>query len=146
MKIGDLKSILVSRNLKVTPQRLAVLKAVRQLHDHPTPEDIRLFIQRTNPNIALGTVYNTLETFVEKGIIKKVKTEKDIMRYDAIMEKHHHLYCTDSEQIEDYFDEELDRLLKEYFTKKEIPHFRIQDINLQIIGNFTDHLTSISLA
>ncbi len=141
MKIGDLKSILVSKNLKVTPQRLAVLKAVKQLHYHPTSDDVRLFIQRTNPNIALGTVYNTLETFVEKGIISKVKTEKDIMKYDAVMDKHHHLYYTDSEKIEDYFDEELDRLLKDYFTKKEIPHFRIQDIKLQIIGNFVDQLT-----
>jgi Fur family peroxide stress response transcriptional regulator len=140
MKTRDLKNILVSINLKVTPQRLAVLKAVKQLTGHPSSEEVRMFIQRTNPNIALGTVYNTLETFVEKGIIRKVKTEKDFMRYDPIIEKHHHLYCADSEKIEDYFDDELDGLLKEYFEKKNLLHFRIKDIKLQIIGNFVDQL------
>ncbi|HOW26076.1 MAG TPA: transcriptional repressor [Bacteroidales bacterium] len=141
MKTGDLKNILVSNNLKVTPQRLAVLKAVKQLHGHPSPEDLWQFIQRSHPNIALGTVYRALETFEKKGIINKVKTAKDFMRYDSITEKHHHLYCAESEKIEDYFDDELDLLLKEYFERKKLPHFRIRDIKLQITGNFMDQLT-----
>ncbi len=141
MKTEDFKNILVSKNLKVTPQRIAVLQAVTQLHCHPSSEDIRLFIKGNNPNIALGTVYKILETFVEKGIIHKVKTDNDIMRYDAVIARHHHLYGAESEKIEDYFDEELDTLLKEYFEKKKLPNFQIKDIKLQIIGNFTNQLS-----
>jgi Fur family transcriptional regulator, peroxide stress response regulator len=71
-------------------------------------------------------------------MIKKVKTEKDIMRYDAILEKHHHLYCSESERIEDFYDEELNQLIDDYFKNKDIPNFKIEDIKLQIIGKFTD--------
>jgi Fur family peroxide stress response transcriptional regulator len=79
-----------------------------------------------------------LETFVEKGLVKKVKTEKDVMRYDAILEKHHHLYCEDSEHIEDFFDDKLNSMLEEYFKKKKIPNFKVKETKLQIIGTFNN--------
>jgi Fur family peroxide stress response transcriptional regulator len=123
-------------NLKVTPQRLAVLDALNNLNDHPTADKIKEFVVQNHPNIAVGTIYKTLETFVEKGLVKKVKTEKDVMRYDAILEKHHHLYCEDTEHIKDFFDHELNNILEEYFKKKKIPNFKVKDIRLQIIGTF----------
>jgi Fur family peroxide stress response transcriptional regulator len=58
------------------------------------------------------------------------------MRYDAILEKHHHLYCSESDRIEDYMDDELNKLIENYFEKKNIPDFKIEDIKLQIIGKF----------
>ena len=85
---------------------------------------------------ATGTVYKTLDTFVEKGLIKKVKTDRDIMRYDAMTDPHHHLYCASSDRIEDFLDTELLRMIEQYFEKHEIPNFKIEDIKLQIIGEF----------
>ena len=58
------------------------------------------------------------------------------MRYDAVMERHHHLYCSESDRIEDYENEELNEMLEKYFEKKKIPDFNIEDIKLQIIGKF----------
>ena len=124
----------MTNGLKVTPQRIAVLEVVIKLNNHPTAEQVIEFIQKNHPNIAIGTVYKILETLVEKRIIKKVKTDKDIMRYDAITENHHHLYFTDTDKIEDYFDDKLDNMLENYFAKKKIPNFQIDDIKLQIIG------------
>ena len=60
------------------------------------------------------------------------------MRYDYVNEKHHHLYCTETERIENYYDEELDKLLENYMKKKTIPNFKIKDIRLQITGTFTE--------
>ena len=128
------RDILMTNGLKVTPQRIAVLEAVIRLNNHPTAEQVIEFIQKNHPNIAIGTVYKILETLVEKRIIKKVKTDKDIMRYDAVAENHHHLYFTDTDKIEDYFDDKLDNMLENYFAKKKIPNFQIDDIKLQIIG------------
>ena len=125
-------------NLKVTPQRVAVLEALNNLKNHPTADKIKEYVVKNHPNIAVGTIYKTLETFVEKGLIKKVKTEKDVMRYDAILENHHHLYCMDTERIEDFFDDELDNLINKYFQKKKIPNFKAKDIKLQIIGTFNN--------
>lgn len=123
-------------NLKVTPQRIAVLEALNNLKNHPTADKIKEYVVKNHPNIAVGTIYKTLETFVEKGLVKKVKTEKDVMRYDAILENHHHLYCEDTERIEDFFDDELDGIIDKYFQKKKIPNFKVKDIKLQIIGTF----------
>ena len=141
MKFEKIRETLIKKGLKVTPQRLVVLEAVTELGNHPTAEKIIDFIKQNHPNIAVGTVYKTLETFVEKEIVKKVKTDKDVMRYDAILEKHHHLYCIESDRIEDYYDDELNQILKDYFEKKDIKDFKIEDIKLQIIGNFLNNKT-----
>ena len=129
---------LKNSNLKVTPQRIAVLEALNNLRDHPTADKIKEYVVKNHPNIAVGTIYKTLETFVEKGLVKKVKTAEDVMRYDAILDKHHHLYCEDTNRIEDFFDDKLNNMLEDYFKKKRIPNFKVKDIKLQIIGSFNN--------
>ncbi|MBE0677126.1 MAG: transcriptional repressor, partial [Bacteroidales bacterium] len=74
MESEDYRIKLRERGLKVTPQRLAVFEAVDMLHDHPTAEEVGQFIRKKYPDIATGTVYKTLETLVEKDILKRVKT------------------------------------------------------------------------
>ncbi len=135
-KLAKVREKLIYHKLKITPQRLAVLEAVISLNNHPTAEQIIASIKKKHPNIATGTIYKILEVLSEKQIIKKVKTERDLMRYDAVEQEHHHLYCTESDRIEDYFDNDLNQLLTSYFEKKKIPGFKIEDIKLQIIGRF----------
>ena len=129
--------ILINKNLKVTPQRTAVLEAIMTLEFHPAVDDIINIVRMNFPNVPSSTVYKILDTFTKKGIITKIKTSDDALRFDAVKEKHHHLYCEDSERIEDYFDEELDKLLENYFRKKKIPDFTIRDYKVQIMGEFT---------
>ena len=129
---------LVDNNLKVTPQRIAILEVILTLENHPTAEKITEYLRLTHPNVSLGTIYKTLDTFLKKGIIHKVHNNNDFMRYDAIIEKHHHLYSSESDRIEDYIDEKLNEIIEKYFENIEIPGFTIEDIKLQIIGKFTD--------
>lgn len=136
--VKHIRKTINEHDLRVTPQRVAVLKALRSLRSHPTADEIINFIRREYPNLAIGTVYNTLEAFTEKGIIKKVKTDKDVMRYDAFTDKHYHLYCEDSERIEDYYDKNLTKLIEDYFKEKNIRNFKVEDIQIQINGKFTD--------
>lgn len=133
-----MKQKLIENGLKITPQRIAVLEAMDNLKNHPSTEGIIEYIRKNHPSIATGTVYKTLELFVEKGIISRVKTEKDVMRYDTVTDKHHHLYCMESNRIEDYHDKELNRLLENYFKNKKIPNFNINEIKIQLSGKFTD--------
>lgn len=132
----DLPGKLVSKGLKVTPQRISILETVHRLNNHPTAENIIDEVRQKHPNIATGTVYKVLETLVENDIIKKVKTDKDVMRYDGIIENHHHLYCSTCDQIEDYHDQELDRLLKNYFDTKVLHGFKMEEFIVQIKGKF----------
>lgn len=126
---------LSEKGLKVTPQRISVLEAIYTLDNHPTADHIIEHIHQTQPNIAAGTVYKVLDTLVENQLIKKVKTEGDAMRYDGIMEPHHHLYSPDNGMIEDFVDRELDKLLAEYFRSKKIDGFEIEEVVLQIQGS-----------
>lgn len=133
----NIHAFLTANKLRVTPQRVAVYEAVMCLGNHPSAEDILDFVRIRYPNIALGTVYNTLETFLEKGIISRLQTDGDIMRYDVVKVRHHHLYSSNPIQIRDYFDEELNGYLEDYFRNRKIPGFRVDDIKVYIIGKFS---------
>ena len=136
--IHKIRDRISNSGLKVTPQRIAVYKALLDINDHPTAEMVKRHISKNNPSISQGTIYKTLESFVEKGLIEKIRTEDDIMRYEPVLEKHHHLYCQKTENIADYYDDELNELIYDYLKKKDIPNFKIEDIKLHIIGEFTN--------
>jgi Fur family peroxide stress response transcriptional regulator len=136
MNNQDIRNKLTEKGLKVTPQRMFILEAIYELDNHPTADNILGYIKDKHPHIATGTVYKVLNVLVENNLIKKVKTEKDKMRYDSNMESHHHLYDRESDVIKDYYDEELDELLRAHFKKKNIPDFKIEEIVMQINGQF----------
>ncbi len=115
---------------------MAILEAIYGLSNHPTAENIIEYIRQKHPNIATGTVYKVLETLVESRLVKKVNTDRDVMRYDGIIETHHHLYCSECDLIEDYHDNELDELLKKYFLNKNLSGFKPEEFVLQIKGTF----------
>lgn len=131
-----LREQLKQKGLKVTPQRVAIYDAVIQLKNHPTADSVFEFIKKNHPNISVGTVYKVLDSLVENQLLKKVKNERDVMRYDAILHQHHHLYCTETDRIEDFNDPELDKLIANYFKQKKIKGFKVNDITLQITGKF----------
>ncbi len=136
MNLTDLRKILKHHGLKVTPQRLAILQALVQLRIHPTVEKIVEYVRADNPAIAIGTVYHVLDVFTANNICRKVLTDNGVIRYDFYTDRHHHLYCSETDRIEDYYDQELDRLIENYFRNKQIPDFDIEDIRLQITGRF----------
>ena len=128
--------ILAENGLRITPQRIAVLDIILNLSNHPTAEEISEYMRINYPHVPMGTVYKILDVLVQKNIVSRVKTDDGVIHYDPVPEKHHHLYCADSNQIEDYFDNDLNKLLENYFTKKQIPDFTVQDVRVQILGKF----------
>lgn len=132
----ELIHLLKEKGLRVTPQRVVIFEAICKLNNHPKAEHIIRYTQKNYPHIAVGTIYKVLDSLVEHGLIQRVKTDGDIMRYDPVLDRHHHLYCEESDRIEDYEDTELDALILQHFRSKGIPNFNIKDIKLQITGNF----------
>lgn len=131
----DIRIKLKNSGLKITPQRIAVLQAVVG-SNHPTVEQISNKVKKQHASIATGTIYKILEVFVNIGIIRKIDTQSDVMRYDAILDAHHHLQDENGALIEDYFDDELLQLVKDHLANKEIPGFEISDVKIQIVGKF----------
>jgi len=136
MKQDNIGNRLKNNGLRVTPQRRAVLEALLQNKNHPDADALVTIVREQHPNIAVGTIYHILDNLVQKGIINKVQTEQNVVRYDAMVEPHIHLYSKEENRIEDFMDEELLALIKEHLKKKEIKNFSIKDINLQLIGAF----------
>ena len=134
--INRSKERIAEKGLKVTPQRIAVFESLLQSSEHPTAEMVMQDLEKRFSSISTGTVYRVLETFVEVGLVRRVKTEKDIKRYDAHIQDHHHLYCEESNRVRDYEDEELNKLLTNYFKNKNIPGFDVRSIRVQIDGKF----------
>lgn len=134
MDIKNIQEVLKEKDLKVTPQRIGVLEAIYTLRNHPTAEQIIDFIHHKYPSIAIGTVYKTLDTFVKYGVINKVPTEGEAMRYDGVLKHHHHLHNEGNNEIQDYINEELDEILKAYFEENAIEGYKINSITLHISG------------
>ncbi len=121
------------KGVRVTIQRIAVYRAVLSSH-HPDVDTILRMLKKDFPNLTAATVYNNLEALEKAGLIHKVLTDKGKMRYDGILEEHHHLLDTEEDVILDHFDEELTRMLMEYFRKKPIKGFEISRIMVQMFG------------
>jgi len=136
LNYNNIKELLISKGLKATTQRLIIYDVIAGMRNHPTADDIYTEIVKNYPSISLSTIYNTLELFVEKNLINTVKSDSGTIRYDAVQDSHHHLYCEESDKIEDFYSPELDNLLNEFFEKNKINNFKINEVKLQIKGNF----------
>ena len=104
--------------LKATPQRISVLKVLTERSDHPSAEMLMEQLQEKGSIMSVGTIYNILETFEDKGLIHKLQDHNEVMRFDARTHFHVHIYNKENNLIEDYFDDELEALLKSYLSKK----------------------------
>lgn len=92
--------------LRCTPQRYAVLDHLARHPVHPTADEIFQAVNRTDPRTSRATVYNSLHALVEAGVVRKVHLEGKSVRFDAIMERHHHFVCEQCGCLEDiaWFD------------------------------------------
>lgn len=97
----ELTAILKGHNLKVTPQRLSIFKALRQTHEHPSAETIYNSLRDEHPTMSLATVYKTLDAFVQHGLIQQLNLGEDSYRYDADTTPHIHIQCTACKKVTD---------------------------------------------
>lgn len=96
--------------LSVTPQRLAIYKALINDKSHPNPETVYNTIKPEFPTISLATVYKTLETFEKHHIISVVTPLHETVRYDAETDHHHHIVCVNCKKVIDINDPELENI------------------------------------
>ena len=110
-------------NLKVTPQRISIHRAVIQLKNHPSADEIFKIVKKQFPNISFDTVNRTLLTFSQIDIIKIVESYRVARRFDPNPVNHHHLHCTQCEKIIDFYSEDYDRLtVPEHIQQQFIVH------------------------
>ena len=97
---------------KITPQRRAVLNIIALSHDHLTPAAIYNKVHLEHPSIGLVTIYRTLDTLAELGLICEVHAGGNCRSYlmRRPSEHHHHLICSDCGAVVDFTDCDIGKL------------------------------------
>jgi len=126
-----LADTLKSKQLKVTPQRLAIYNMLYNSKEHPTAEIIYQSLQDTHPTMSLATVYKTIDTLKKSNLIVELKTNGDSYRYDANITRHPHGICESCGEVYDIFTNRLDNLIDE--VQKDTD-FRIDSHHIYFTG------------
>ena len=81
-------------DFRMTPQRAAILEAVKGADGHLTAGEIFERVHTRYPSIAYGTVYRTLHLFAERGLILEFPFGDEASRFDKRTDRHDHVRCT----------------------------------------------------
>jgi Fur family peroxide stress response transcriptional regulator len=92
-------------NLKITPQRVAIYDEILKDKDHPSADVIYKRVRKTLQNISFDTVYRTLLSFSEIGIVNLVEGYGKKMRFEPNLHSHHHFICMKCHAIIDFHND-----------------------------------------
>ena len=101
MDMKKYTGILRKSGIKVTPQRLEVLRYLDQNMVHPTVDDIFTALKKTNPSLSRTTVYNVLDVFGKHGLVEVLTISGNQTRYDLRTRQHQHFLCKSCGKILD---------------------------------------------
>jgi Fur family peroxide stress response transcriptional regulator len=95
MDVADerLNERLARTGLRFTTQRRHVYGVLLQHRDHPSAEEVFMRAKQSMPEISMATVYNTLDTLVQCGLVRQVNQDRGATRYCSNMKRHHHFFC-----------------------------------------------------
>ena len=83
--------LLEQRGIKPSAQRVAIAAYVLHTDAHPSADEVWTEVQKTFPMVSRATVYNTLNLFVEKGLLQELVLTEGRLVFDPNTSRHHHL-------------------------------------------------------
>ncbi len=109
------KSFLGEKGLKLTKERIAILREVFSFHGHFEPEHLYFRMRDGGSKASRASVYRTLNLLVESGLIAKVRrTEKGTVYEHTFGHRHHdHMICESCGKIIEFYSEKLENLQNE---------------------------------
>jgi Fur family ferric uptake transcriptional regulator len=94
-------AVLREHGLRVTPQRLAVLRAIADA-PHATAEVVAQAVRSQIGSVSVQTIYSTLASLTEKGVLRRIDPAGSPARYEGrVGDNHHHLICRDCGRMVD---------------------------------------------
>ena len=101
-RLDELAHLLRESGFRLTPQRLAVVRAFIEHEDHPSAETVYQRIGERLPTTRLATVYNAVEVLREIGQVLELRPVQGPSRFDVRQpHRHPHLFCTRCGRVED---------------------------------------------
>ena len=92
---------LKEKQIKVTSQRLEILRYLDNHRTHPTADEIYQQLKQNNPALSKTTVYNSVDILKENGLIQSIYISGSEHRYDYKHGMHHHFLCKKCGEIID---------------------------------------------
>jgi len=124
----DITNKLKNNNIRLSHQRLKVLEYLHRNRIHPTVEQIYNGLLDDIPTLSKTTIYNTLNTLIEAGLVKIINIEDNEARYDIITDEHGHFKCKACGNIYD-FEVDMDS-----FEIKGLNGFKIHNRDMYFSG------------
>lgn len=91
--IQDIGEYFKKNHIKSSLQRIKIFEYLVKANNHPTAEMVYRALVDEMPTLSKTTVYNTLNLFLEKGVVNEILIEENERRYDADMSLHAHHKC-----------------------------------------------------
>ncbi len=108
---ADFKKIIRNLNLKVTNQRLLILKALSEGSQHITAQELFEKVIRMDPSVGFATVYRFLRSLTEGRFVTEVRMGGLPARYELTPKSHHdHLTCTECGKICEFENKAIEDL------------------------------------
>lgn len=85
----DYAHVLRAAGLRATPQRLAVMAVLMHATDHPNAEELCQRAKQVNDTVSLATIYRTLTSLEEAGLIRKLLVEGEPARFEIAPDTEH---------------------------------------------------------
>jgi len=123
--------VLRKSNIRMTAQRRVIFEVIKEMHSHPTADEIYHRVREQLPHISLGTVYRNLELLSNEGIIHKVETGSGQRRYDCELHDHYHIRCIHCGQVEDI---PVKQVKKVQYDLTGVTDFDVLDHHLEFLG------------
>jgi Fur family peroxide stress response transcriptional regulator len=91
--IEFLTSTLTNSSIRPSYHRIKVLEYLYRKGGHPTVDEIYRALSPEIPSLSKVTIYNTLHTFVDAGLVRVIDIDDSEMRYDVTLSNHGHFMC-----------------------------------------------------
>ncbi|MFC0562451.1 Fur family transcriptional regulator [Halalkalibacter alkalisediminis] len=96
--IVELTPYLKERGLRITPQRISILKVIIALKTHVTVDEIH----KKLPNMSLATIYSNVKLFVNLRILSELPYGNGLSKYELFQTTHYHVICSKCGKIKDF--------------------------------------------
>lgn len=98
---GNVTTILRKYSIQPSAQRVAVAQYVLSTDEHPSADLVLARVSTKFPYISRATIYNTLNLFVEKGLLRELYLAEGKVVFDSKLDKHHHFIDETTDAIYD---------------------------------------------
>jgi len=107
MSRSDILDLFDKFGILPTPQRVEVAEILLVRPQHMSAEQIIDRLHKLGSSVSKATVYNTLNLFGERGIVKEVMADPVRKFYDSSTHPHHHFYNVETGELSDIPEDEV---------------------------------------